>query len=64
TLYGSANPRYDVPNLLRLHSRGDLQLDELITKRYRLDDINAGFKDMRAGRNIRGVVMMDDGHAD
>lgn len=63
-LYGSANPRYDVPNLLRLYSRGELQLDELITRRYRLDDINEGFEDMRSGKNIRGVIMMDDGLVD
>jgi NDMA-dependent alcohol dehydrogenase len=63
-LYGSANPRYDVPNLLRLYSRGELQLNELITTRYRLDDINQGFDDMRSGKNIRGVIMMDDSLAD
>lgn len=61
-LYGSANPRYEIPHLLRLYSRGDLLLDQLITKRYPLEDINAGFDDMRNGRNIRGVLVMDDIH--
>ena len=33
-----------------------LKLDELITKRYKLDDINQAYADMRAGVNIRGVI--------
>jgi NDMA-dependent alcohol dehydrogenase len=60
-LYGSANPRNEIPRLLQLYRNGDLLLDELVTKRYRLDDINAGFEDLRAGRNIRGVLVMDGG---
>lgn len=59
SLYGSGNPRYEIPTLLRLYSRGDLLLEELITNRYPLEDINAGYEDMRAGRNIRGVLVMD-----
>lgn len=58
-LYGSGNPRSDIPNLLSLYTRGELLLDELITARYSLDRINEGYEDMRAGRNIRGVVVMD-----
>ena len=49
--------RQDIPALLELHRLGRLQLDELITTRYSLDQINEGFADMRAGRNIRGVVV-------
>jgi Zn-dependent alcohol dehydrogenase len=58
-LYGSCNPRSDIPNLLRLYAGGDLLLAELITRRYTLDQINEGYDDMRKGRNIRGVVVMD-----
>jgi NDMA-dependent alcohol dehydrogenase len=58
-LYGTSNPRVEIPNLLRLYSRGDLLLEELITKRYPLDHINAGFQDMREGNAIRGVLVMD-----
>jgi S-(hydroxymethyl)glutathione dehydrogenase/alcohol dehydrogenase len=60
TLFGSCNPRFDIPNLLRLYSRGDLLLDELVTKRYRLDEINEGYQDMRDGNLIRGVLVMND----
>jgi Zn-dependent alcohol dehydrogenase len=29
-------------------------LDELVTQKYKLDDINEAMKDLRAGKNIRG----------
>ena len=34
-------------------------LDELITHRYGLDQINDGYEAMRKGENIRGVIMYD-----
>ena len=57
SLFGSANPVYDIPRLLELYRAGDLKLDELITRRYRLDEINQGYQDMLDGRNIRGVIV-------
>ena len=56
TIFGSANPRYDIPRLLALYEAGKLKLDELITRTYTLDQINEGCQDMRDGRNIRGVI--------
>jgi Zn-dependent alcohol dehydrogenase len=56
TIFGSANPRYDIPRLLALYEAGKLKLDELITRTYTLDQINEGYQDMRDGRNIRGVI--------
>jgi NDMA-dependent alcohol dehydrogenase len=58
-LYGSENPRTAVPKLLELYRKGDLMLDEMITKTYSLDQINQGYEDMRAGRNIRGLIVFD-----
>ena len=55
-LFGSGNPRYDIPMLLSLYREGQLKLDELVTQRYSLDEINQGYEDMRAGKNIRGVI--------
>jgi S-(hydroxymethyl)glutathione dehydrogenase/alcohol dehydrogenase len=55
-LFGSANPRVDIPRLLDLYVRGDLLLDEMITRTYSLDQINTGYQDMRDGRNIRGII--------
>jgi S-(hydroxymethyl)glutathione dehydrogenase/alcohol dehydrogenase len=58
-LFGSANPRYDIPRLLGLYRQGQLDLDGLVTKTYPLDSINDGYEDMRAGKNIRGVLLYD-----
>ena len=39
-----------------MYREGTLKLDELITNRYPLDDINRGYQDLRDGKNIRGVI--------
>jgi len=59
SIFGSANPRRDIPRLLRMYQQGTLKLDELITNTYALDDINVGYQAMRDGENIRGMVMYD-----
>ncbi|MBL7496655.1 NDMA-dependent alcohol dehydrogenase [Frankia sp. CNm7] len=59
SLFGACNPTRDIPALLELYRSGKLRLDELITTRYSLDQINEGFADMRAGRNIRGVIVFE-----
>ena len=59
TIFGSLNPRADIPRLLDLYRQGQLKLDELITRRYSLDEINEGYQDMRDGTNIRGVIVFD-----
>lgn len=55
-LFGSSNRHHDIPRLLEMHNLGQLQLAELITREYALEDINSGYDDMREGRNIRGVI--------
>jgi S-(hydroxymethyl)glutathione dehydrogenase/alcohol dehydrogenase len=57
SLFGSGNPRYDIPKLLGLWREGQLDLDGLITKTYTLDEVNDGYRDMRDGKNIRGVMV-------
>jgi len=57
TLFGSANPIYDITKMLDLYRTGDIKLDELITKTYKLEDINAGYQDLLDGNNIRGVII-------
>jgi alcohol dehydrogenase (nicotinoprotein) len=55
--FGGANPLYDIPKILGLYRTGDIKLDELITRRYRLEQINDGFRDMMDGKNVRGVII-------
>ncbi|MEY4158141.1 MAG: hypothetical protein RL743_636, partial [Actinomycetota bacterium] len=59
TIFGSLNPRADIPKLLGMYRDGQLKLDELITKRYPLSQINEGYRAMRDGENIRGVIVND-----
>ena len=57
TIFGSLNPRADIPRLLGMYREGQLKLDELVTNTYSLDDINVGYQAMRDGENIRGVIL-------
>jgi S-(hydroxymethyl)glutathione dehydrogenase/alcohol dehydrogenase len=61
SLFGASSPSRDIPAMLDLYRQGQLKLDELITTRYTLDEINKGYQDMRDGRNIRGVIVYDQG---
>lgn len=59
SVFGSANPRRDIPQLLELYTQGQLDLDGLVTKTYTLDEINQGYADLAAGKNIRGVLVYE-----
>jgi S-(hydroxymethyl)glutathione dehydrogenase/alcohol dehydrogenase len=56
SLFGSSNAQHDIPRLLDLYRVGQLKLDELITREYSLEEVNTGYDDMKAGRNIRGLI--------
>jgi alcohol dehydrogenase (nicotinoprotein) len=58
-LAGDSNLMYDIPKLLSLYKSGQLKLDELVTRKYALDEINEAYQDMHDGKNIRGVIMHD-----
>lgn len=55
-LYGGMNPRASMPMLLSMYQNGKLKIDSLVTRRYKLDQINDGFADLRDGKNIRGII--------
>jgi len=57
--YGDARPHRDFPWLANEYLAGRLKLDELITNRIRLDQINDGFASLARGEGIRTVVMFD-----
>lgn len=56
-VYGGWSPRVAVPMLLDLYRDKKLKLDELITRTYKIDEINEAYDDMRSGKNIRGVII-------
>ncbi len=57
TTNGSADTWTAVPELISLYGKGDL--DHLVSKTYTLDQANDAMDDLRAGRNARGVILMD-----
>jgi len=56
-LYGSANVRRDMPLLLDLYMQKRLKIDELVSKRIKLDDVNAAFEAMEKGEVARSVIV-------
>ena len=56
---GSNRFRYDLPRLIDLYLQGRLNLDDLISRTYRFDEINEGFALMLAGEVARGVIVFD-----
>jgi S-(hydroxymethyl)glutathione dehydrogenase / alcohol dehydrogenase len=57
--YGNTRPRRDFPLLARAYLDGDLMLDELISRRIALDDVNDGFAALKRGETIRSVIMFE-----
>ena len=55
--FGSCVPRIDFPRMLQLYMAGKLKLDELITKRYGIDEAPQAFADLESGKNARGVIV-------
>ncbi|MGA8051932.1 MAG: Zn-dependent alcohol dehydrogenase [Burkholderiales bacterium] len=55
--FGSCVPRVDFPRMLGLYMQGKLKLDELITKRYSIDEAPQAFADLEAAKNARGVIV-------
>jgi S-(hydroxymethyl)glutathione dehydrogenase / alcohol dehydrogenase len=55
--YGSARTREDLPRLVELYRAGRLKIDELITRRYSLDEANEAFRALAAGELARGLIV-------
>ncbi|GAA1515349.1 NDMA-dependent alcohol dehydrogenase [Nocardioides humi] len=58
-LLGGGSPKRTIARLVDLYAAGQLPLERLVTARYPLADINRGYDDMRAGRNLRGLLVFD-----
>ena len=55
--YGSARTREDLPRLATLYLAGKLKIDQLITRRYGLDEANEAFRALAAGELARGLIV-------
>ena len=56
---GSNRFRVDMPRFVDLYLQGRLHLDELISKRIRLEDVNEGLEALKTGEVARSVIMFD-----
>jgi len=56
---GSNRFRLDIPLYLEFWRQGRLLLEEMVSRRGRLDDINEAFRAMKAGEVARTVLMFD-----
>jgi S-(hydroxymethyl)glutathione dehydrogenase/alcohol dehydrogenase len=57
--YGGARPAQDFPLLARAYLDGRLNLDDMISARIRLEDINDGFAALKRGETVRSVIMLE-----
>ncbi|OBB75000.1 MULTISPECIES: NDMA-dependent alcohol dehydrogenase [Mycobacterium] len=59
-IFGGGSSHIETPKLVGLYKSGLLNIDDMVTRTYRLEDINSGYADMLDGKNIRGVVTYDE----
>ena len=59
-LYGGCIPGRDFPRIFEHYRRGELKLDELVTRTYSLEQLGEAIEDMLAGRNAKGVVTFSE----
>jgi len=59
SVMGSNRFRVDMPQYIDFYMQGRLKLDEMITRKGRLEDVNEAFRAMKAGEVARTVLMLD-----
>lgn len=59
-IFGGGSSHIETPRLTALYKSGLLNIDDMVTRTYSLENINDGYADMLEGRNIRGVVTFDE----
>ncbi|MGH7176138.1 MAG: Zn-dependent alcohol dehydrogenase [Tepidisphaeraceae bacterium] len=56
--YGTTDAQRDFPMLIDLYASGKLLLDDLVSKRWKLEQINEAFAQMLGGAAARGVIVL------
>ncbi|HEY3079609.1 MAG TPA: Zn-dependent alcohol dehydrogenase [Chloroflexota bacterium] len=57
--YGSTRPSVDFPRLVDFYLAGRLKLDQMVSRRYQLEEINEAFAALARGDNARGVIVLE-----
>jgi S-(hydroxymethyl)glutathione dehydrogenase/alcohol dehydrogenase len=56
-VYGATDPPRDFPEMVRLHTEGRIDLEVLVSRRIKLDDVNDAFRAMDDGEVARSVIV-------
>jgi S-(hydroxymethyl)glutathione dehydrogenase/alcohol dehydrogenase len=56
-VYGATDPPRDFPEMIRLHGEGQLDLEVLVSRRIKLEDVNDAFRAMDDGEVARSVIV-------
>ncbi|HEX4713103.1 zinc-binding dehydrogenase, partial [Phenylobacterium sp.] len=59
SLMGSNRFPVDMPRFVDFYMSGKLKLDQMISQRIKLEQVNEGFEDMKRGELARSVVVFD-----
>ncbi len=59
TAYGNIRPLTDFPRILELYRAGKLKLASLVSRRFKLDEVNDALRALGAGEVARGVIQFD-----
>jgi S-(hydroxymethyl)glutathione dehydrogenase / alcohol dehydrogenase len=59
SMMGSNQFRTDMPNMVRMYLDGRLKIDEMVSARLRLEDVNDGYDAMKRGEVARQVITFD-----
>ena len=57
SFYGNVNPQLDFPMYLDLYRSGKLNLDDMVTSTYSIEEAPQAMEDMQKGLNARGVIV-------
>jgi Zn-dependent alcohol dehydrogenase len=55
--YGSSDIRRDIPRLVSLYREGQLRLEELVSRRIDLSDVNDALAALKSGDVARSVIV-------
>ena len=55
-LYGKCRPQIDFPDIINYYENKKLLLEELVTTKYSLSQLDQAFDDLLNGRNAKGVI--------
>lgn len=55
-LFGGSRPSWDILSQAQMYREGKLNLDDVVTAEYTLDEVAKGYEDLHAGKNLRGII--------